>query len=351
MSGTYIAVIPAYEPDDHLPDLVSRLITEGLIPIVVNDGSGAEYDGIFRLVSDLATVLTHEVNKGKGRALKTAYSYILKNFPKDSVIVTMDCDGQHTTADALHLCAMAAEHPDSLILGSRRQSKSSPLRSRFGNAVTRFVFRLSSGAKVYDTQTGLRAFSAGLLSKMLTIDGERYEYEMNTLMVFARKSIPIREVPIETIYINKNKGSHFDTVKDSFRIYKEIIKFSASSLTGFVTDYALYTLLSLLTLNMPGSAGLVFSNIVARVVSASLNFTLNRIFVFRSKGSFWKAAIQYFALAACILAGNTLVLNFLVTGLGLNRYLAKIFTEITFFTLSYLAQHFIIFRKREVQTS
>lgn len=178
------------------------------------------------------------------------------------------------------MCAEACIHSDSLILGSRALADNVPLRSRFGNTVTRFVYRLASGVKVHDTQTGLRACSCRLLSWMLEVKGDRYEYEMNVLLECSKADIPIREVPIKTIYLDGNKSSHFDTVKDSIRIYKEILKFSASSLASFVIDYLLYSVMVLLTAGIGAEISLVISNVTARLVSATVNYNINRRYVF-----------------------------------------------------------------------
>ena len=141
--------------------------------------------------------------------------------------------------------------------------------------MTRAVYRISTGLKVHDTQTGLRAFDGTLIDKMLSIRGDRYEYEMNVLLDLARSRIPIKEMEIETIYLNNNAASHFNPLRDSFRVYKEILKFSASSFIGFLVDYVLYTVLLLIT------GKLMLSNVCARVVSASVNFTINRRNLFR----------------------------------------------------------------------
>lgn len=268
-------------------------------------------------------------------------------FGKDCIVVTMDADGQHTVEDALRLCQAVQKNPASLVLGSRAMRKDVPLRSRFGNAVTRFIYRLATGVQVYDTQTGLRAFDGSLLFKMLSIPGDRYEYEMNVQLEFARQKIPMQEVQIETIYIDNNAGSHFDTVKDSYRVYKEIFKFSASSLTSFLIDYSLFSLLSVLTSGLSGSMGLYLSNIGARVVSAAANYTINRKLVFQSRTGIVKSAFQYFLFAAAVLVGNTVLLHAFVDGMDVNRFRAKILTEIIFFFLSWFVQHCFIFRNRE----
>ena len=163
---------------------------------------------------------------------------------------------------------------------------------------------------------------------------------------------PILEHTIETIYINNNESSHFNPLKDSLRIYNEIFKFSASSFIGFLVDYCMYAvLLFLLTLWGPFLGidylqGIRFSNIGARIVSACVNFTLNRKFVFKSNEKLLLSAFKYFLLAVIILVGNTFVLEFLVTALLMPSMIAKIITELVFFILSWTVQKFLVFRRK-----
>ena len=337
---TYIALIPAYQPTDFLVELACKLAS-GFSVVLVDDGSGKAYETVFDRCLPYATILHHDANAGKGRALKTGLSYILKSFAPDHIVVTIDADGQHRVDDAAALCRTAEQTPGSLILGCRKLKGDVPLRSRFGNTVTRLIYRLSTGLAVYDTQTGLRAFDMSLIPKLLSIPGERYEYEMNVLLYFARESIPIREQEIKTIYLDNNSASHFDTARDSVRIYKEILKFSASSFIGFMVDYASYSLLLLLTDHLR------LSNLAARVISAGVNFTINRRLVFHSRKNLGKAALQYGVLAAVILLGNTLTLEFLVFTCGVHQMFAKILTDILFFVLSWLTKRFVIFKREK----
>lgn len=103
MHNTIPVIIPAYEPDNRLIFLLNSLIENKIGPIViVDDGSGPEYSDIFEQVREIiecnnGTILVHDVNKGKGRALKTAFDYVLKNFSEDIPgVITADSDGQHT---------------------------------------------------------------------------------------------------------------------------------------------------------------------------------------------------------------------------------------------------------------
>ena len=349
---TKIALIPAYEPELFLLTFLPQVREAGFEIILIDDGSGAEYAPLFEKARTYATVLTHEINRGKGAALKTGLSYIFMRHTDNCVVVTIDADGQHRIEDALAVYELAAMHPDSLILGSREFTGEIPLRSRFGNSLTRLIFRMSTGISVRDTQTGLRAFSYSQIPLLMNIDGDRYEYEMNMLLEYARRKTPILEHTIETIYINNNESSHFNPLKDSLRIYKEIFKFSASSFIGFLVDYCMYAvLLFLLTLWRPFLGinylqGIRFSNIGARIVSACVNFTLNRKFVFKSNEKLLLSAFKYFLLAMIILVGNTFVLEFLVTTLLMPSMIAKIITELVFFILSWTVQKFLVFRRK-----
>lgn len=224
MKEKIIILIPAYEPTIQFIELLKKLKKEKLNTVVVNDGSDNTYDEIFNKAKDYATILNHDVNKGKGRALKTGIEYINKKYKKDYVIITMDCDGQHTIKDALKLGEYTLNHNQELVTGKRIRNEKTPLRSKLGNAITRFVYRTITGLDVYDTQTGLRAFSNKLTPLMLEIEGERFEYEMNVLLTCSSRKIKITEIQIDTIYIENNSGSHFHSIKDSFKIYKELLK-------------------------------------------------------------------------------------------------------------------------------
>ena len=269
-----VILIPSYEPDDKLIKLVNNLKKEKLDIVVVNDGSGKEYDNLFKEIDKKSKVISYNTNKGKGYALKRGLEYIKENY-KNYIVVTMDSDGQHSVKDAINLSNYAENHLDELVVGKRIRSKKTPLRSKIGNGITMLIYELTTGVKVYDTQTGLRAFSNNLMDFMLNVDGNRYEYEMNVLLQAPSNNIKIKEIEIETIYIENNKSSHFNTIKDSYRVYKEIIKYSLSSIISFIIDYILFTIFSLLTT-------VTLSNIFARIISASVNYTINKKVVFKS---------------------------------------------------------------------
>lgn len=338
----FYAVIPAYEPDEKMLAVIDDIssLTDFHI-VVINDGSSKDKLPLFKEAEKKATVLTHEVNKGKGRGIKTALEYINKNESDTVGIVIADADGQHKVEDIIRVAEALKNSPDELVMGCRRFSGKIPFRSKFGNNITKFVFSFAAGVKVSDTQTGLRGFSSQLIPFMLSVSGDRYEFEMNMLLECAREGIKFCEVPIETVYLGKNESSHFNPIKDSWRIYKDILKFSCSSLLSFCVDYILYSIFAMI------SGSVVFSNICARVISSCFNFSMNKKFVFKNKESIAKTAAKYFLLAGCILAANTILLELCVRYLIHNKYISKILIEVLLFFISWAAQKSFVFRKRE----
>ena len=346
------ALIPAYQPDEKLITLLEELSAKtDYFILVVNDGSREACNPIFEAAKKYATVIAHEVNRGKGAALKTGIKYILESTYCEGV-VTLDADGQHTVEDTNRTVDALIQNPDALVIGGRLFSGKVPWKSRAGNSITRAVFKMSTGVSVYDTQTGLRAFSRKLMLDLGNLSGDRYEYEMNVLLDCTARDVPIVEIPIDTIYIEENKSSHFNPFKDSWKIYKLIIKFCAptlllfiaSSLASFAVDFALF---SLFTFIFKGEQNVWMCNVFARVISATFNYLINKLIVFKRKGKTAQTFLAYCALAVGILAGNTVLLHVMVNCAHINTYAAKIIVEVIMFTVSWFVQRFVIFKHKK----
>jgi glycosyltransferase involved in cell wall biosynthesis len=342
-----VAIIPAFNPDIKLIELVKEMRKSGINNIiVVNDGSDKQTNKIFWQLDDFATVLIHEVNKGKGAAIKTALKYLFDNGVADiKGIVTLDADGQHRPEDAINLLNHIKEGYKGMILGVRSFKEKIPIRSQVGNTITKYVFRLCSGTWVSDTQTGLRAFSADMMSELLNVSGDRYEYEMNVLLTFAKNKTLIKEVPIATIYHdNTNSCSHFRAIRDSLRIYGNLLAFTGASFVSFLLDYILFFVLAwVLQFSFSENLAIIISNIAARSISAAFNYYLNSTFIFRSKDNRLKSGFSYALLACLILFLNTIILYILHDYFGLSKAFAKLLTELTLFVISFMVQKFVIF--------
>ena len=231
MSANVVMLIPAYKPEGVLLELVEELRSKGLGPlVVVDDGSGPEFEPIFQQLEGKVELLRHPQNRGKGGALKTAMSYIQQHFPDVCGCTTLDADGQHRVDDVVRVTRELQQHPDSLILGVRSFTRSGvPLLSRVGNLVTRFVFFALVGRFIRDTQTGLRAIPLSFFPELIALEPDRYEYELEVLLACRKKKL--RQLTIETVYIDQNRSSHFSPVKDSLRIYQTLIRCRWKSFT------------------------------------------------------------------------------------------------------------------------
>ncbi len=287
-------IIPAYKPDRTLLDTVRALTEEGFSHIlVVDDGGGADYRDLFREIeaNPACTLLTHEVNRGKGAALKTAFHYVLDHCPQTVGVVTADADGQHLPRDIRRTAEVMAETGAS-VLGVRDFSESHvPPRSRAGNRITSFMFRLFFGMKISDTQTGLRAFPTEVLPVLLVAEGDRYEYETNMLYLMDRERLPIREVKISTVYIDENSSSHFRVVRDSLRIYGLQLRY----LTGFLAAALLFGGLRLI---LPFST--VADGVIAGIIAAFIHYKLTALSVFDHclrPASYWKYMVSAMGFA------------------------------------------------------
>lgn len=335
-------LIPAYKPDDKLVALTDQLLThDDLKLVVVDDGSGEAFRPVFEALDKRVTLISYPDNKGKGGALKTGIRYIMDHMPECERLVTADADGQHRYADIRRVLDKSEEMPGALVLGSRAFDGDVPLRSRFGNAMTRQVFAIASGVKVRDTQTGLRGFDRDGMRLFVDVPGDRYEYEINMLLTAARAEMPIYEVTIETVYLNDNESSHFNPLKDSLRIYACILKFACSSLICFGIDYVLFQLLrTFIPLTW-------VSNLLARLVSASVNFTLNKNLVFKGNEKTLPAVLKYAALAVFIYLIDTAILTLLYEKLGWSRYVVKIISGLLGYLISFSVQGRIVYRKQK----
>ena len=346
-------VLPSLNPDEKL-----RLVVEGLCQagfddiIIVNDGSDASCLANFPSPDEFPNIeiLTHSVNRGKGAALKTAFNHFLQTRTGRVGVVTVDGDNQHHPADVLACAEVLCAVPQHLILGVRDFSGPEvPARSRRGNRITSFVFRIFCGINFSDTQTGLRAIPAAHLPRLLTVEGERYEYETNMLLELKRARIKWIEVPIRTVYIEQNQTSHFRPVVDSWRIYKLILKFLFSSGAGSIVDISVFYLLALCFGTAQTNMTIYLYTAIARLLSSLTNFVINRNAVFHSTGNIGKTLVRYYMLAIPQLFVSAFLVDRLtsamyVQGSSFFVTLCKIVVDVILFLISFRIQHEWVFQ-------
>ncbi|MEV0902324.1 glycosyltransferase [Actinoplanes sp. NPDC049802] len=333
-----IVLIPAYQPDQRLTELVERLDRHRVV--VVDDGSGHAYAEVFAKAHRAgAEVITLSRNRGKGFALRTGFAHIEARHPGEDVVCA-DSDGQHRVEDIEAVAARVRICGAAMVLGVRRFTGRVPARSRYGNAATRILFRLITRLAVTDTQTGLRGYPARTLPWLVRVPGDRFEYELRLLLRAARERRDVEEVEIATVYLDGNRSSHFRPVIDSARIYGPLFAFAGSSLLAFAVDAAL------LAGFVAVSGHLAASAVAARLISATLNYTVNRGAVFRhgTPAPHREAAPRYVALAAVSLAANVALLHLLTAATG-SLVAGKLATESGLFLAGFAVQRAFVFRR------
>jgi glycosyltransferase involved in cell wall biosynthesis len=342
-----VIIIPALNPDEKLIKLVEKLKKSNLPVVIINDGSKDECNDIFDTLEAKfqCDIFTHMKNAGKGAAIKTGIRYVSVRYPESCGYVTADADGQHSAEDILKVAEALEKNQDSLVLGSRNFSeKNVPFKSRWGNRITSTVFLISAYKRCPDTQTGLRGIPRKFTNICLYVPGDRFEYEMNMLLEFARNKISFVHVPIATIYLENNKSSHFNPVKDSVRIYLNILKYSISSLGSAGIDIIAFTILINLIFGKT-SAGIFAATAAARCMSGGVNFMLNKHWVFKSKNGHGVESMKYLTLFCCQMMMSWSFVTIL-SNLSQHLTIIKILVDTTLFFISYQIQKRYIFNKK-----
>ena len=350
-----VIIIPSMNPDERLIDYVKELIAHQFPKIIIlDDGSCQETKGFFTTLQSFpeCTVLTHAVNMGKGRALKDAFNYyFVKNSKDFSGVITVDSDGQHTVEDVIRMAKALERYPHSLILGVRDfDVPMVPLKSRFGNKMTRIVTRWligsGGGIPISDTQTGLRGIPNGLILSYLTLFGERFEYEMSMLIEAIHSHTSIQEVPIQTVYLNGNESTHFRPIADSAAIYglifKEFFRYTASSFSAFVVDYVLFCAGNRLLCGIGLGKRIVTATILARILSSFYNYNVNRHVVFRCHSQKSSTFLKYYLLCL-VQMGCSAGLVWFLSHSGCNPEAAKLMVDVLLFGISFQIQRRWVF--------
>ncbi len=339
----FAVVIPAYKPSTGLIDVVEAVGAAGAPAIiVVDDGSGPECADIFARIAQLPRVhlLRHAVNLGKGAALKTAFNYVLCHFPGAGV-VTADADGQHHPEDIARVAAALEAQPEALVLGSRSFGGEVPLRSRFGNVLTRSIMHGLLGRKLTDTQTGLRGIPAALMASMMRVEANGYEFELEMLIAAHQNEVPIFEQPIRTIYEAGNPSSHFNPITDSMKIYFVLLRFSSVAVLSALLDNVLFYII------WSRSGHLLAAQALARVVAVAFNYTMVRSSVFGSQQKHKAVLPKYLSLVLISGSVSYFAIRHLHDQFGVHTMVAKLSVETVLFFLNFAVQRLFIFKPRE----
>lgn len=334
-----IVVIPAYQPGPELITLVKQICAADLNVVVVNDGSNTRCDHIFATLREHHIhVLQHATNLGKGQALKTAFNHVLTQHPDAPGVITADADGQHAVNDIIKVSEAFTQNPASLWLGVRVFDGKVPFRSRFGNEMTRWVCRLFINQPLKDTQTGLRGVPRSFMQHLLSVQSSGYEFELDMLILASKNHLAIKEYPIKTIYNNNNESSHFNPIIDSLKIYFVFFRYLFGSIVCGALDYLFFSITFFI------SGHIFISESLARGLSGSINFVLNKHVVFRSDHDTLPQIQRYILLCAVNLGISWAIIKSL-TFIGVSEYVGKLIALGILFIANFAIQRLMIFTR------
>ncbi len=336
----FIILIPAYKPREDMIDFVRKLrqITSEKI-LIVNDGSGKEYDQIFEEVINNKDVLviTHEKNRGKGAALKTGFQFVLDNYKEIAGVITADADGQHHEKDVYKISEMMGSDPSSLFIGTRSFDKKIPFRSKIGNIVTRNIFKYLYKIKISDTQSGLRGIQKSHIKHFLNITFDRYEFETEMLLKCSKNNINIKEVGIQTIYKDNNSSSHFNPFLDSLKIYFVIFRYTISSLLSALVDFLVFIVVYPLLKNI------LLSTYASRCISLIVNYNLvsKKVFIGNEQKNTFVKYISLVVISGTLSSGLIFILK---NKIGIPVNISKIISETILYVVNFIVQREVIFK-------
>ncbi len=335
-------VIPAYNPSGKLASFVERLASLNVrAVIVVNDGSDPGCGPIFqKLEGGRVVLLEHAANLGKGASLKTDLHYACSNFDGLIGVVTADADGQHLVEDVLKVARSLESQPESLVIGTRTFEGEVPLRSIIGNTCTKVLFRLLTGKRVSDTQSGLRGIPIRFVPKLLAIEANGYEFELEMLLAAKHGNRSIVEQQVRTVYIDSNRSSHFHVLRDSMKINFVLFLFMLASLMTAAVDYIVF----MITFSI--GSNIFFSLYLARAIALAVNYTAVKNLVFFSDQKHRVVFPGY----VCLVIVNGLIayamIRYLVASFALKVVVAKIISELIIYLGNFAIQRDFIFSSR-----
>lgn len=213
VNGRYCVVLPAYNNEPTIGELVKQIRAQQFDTVVVNDGST---DGTAQRATDAgAIVISQLTNHGKGSALKLGFQYALEN-DYDGV-VTIDADGQHDPKDIGKILVSGERQHAGIVLGNRMGDVESMPSSRiWTNRKLSFIISKITGQEIPDSQCGLKMVRKEVLNAV-QLKGDRYELETELLIKASAKKWKIISVPIKTIYTGE-EVSNIKPVRDTLRM-------------------------------------------------------------------------------------------------------------------------------------
>ncbi|MAH02051.1 dolichyl-phosphate mannose synthase [Candidatus Woesearchaeota archaeon] len=208
MKKKIFAIIPAYNEEKQISRVVKKTKKYVNNVVVVDDGSKDKTKDTAK--KSKAIVLRHLVNLGKGATLKTGCDYALKN--NADIVIAIDADAQHNPNEIPKFLKNLKKYD--VVIAYRKLNKNMPFILKFGNLFINKTINFLYGIKIKDSQCGYRAFTAKAYKK-LRWKASDYSMESEMIAKIGKYKLSYKEIPIETIYSDKYKGT---TILDGIKI-------------------------------------------------------------------------------------------------------------------------------------
>ena len=214
MTERILAIIPSLNAERTVPRVIEQARQQIEPVLVIDDGSSDRTGEVARAAG--AIVLRHDVNRGKGAALKTGFRWAREN-GYDGVI-TLDADGQHLPSEIPKFLRQRETGGEDLIIGGRAHLFGQMLpRRRNANRFSAWCIAKCSGVPITDSQSGFRFYSARLIDAIdLRTDG--FDMESEVIVRAGRRGLKILTIPIELGFVDGLSTSHYKPLKDTLRI-------------------------------------------------------------------------------------------------------------------------------------
>lgn len=343
---TAAVIIPAFNPGEPLTDFAKSIMNQGMKNIIiVNDGSDSGFDSVFKRLEELGcTVVNHTKNLGKGASLKSGIKTAMERFPDLDGCITAEANDQHTAGDLRKIYDSMEKHPGELIMGVRSFTKeNSSLKFRTSFFFSKLYFHIVTKTWHKDTRTVLRGIPKEMFDLALATEGERYEYELNFFISAVQNGCPYFDQPVES-NLNKNHISHFRPFRDTILLFKTPIKFAASSLSCYIIELTIFSLLSVYLLSK-SALGILISTIIARIISGTVNFALNKKWSFQNNRKWTGQFLKFAVLFVCQMTLSWLLVT-LFSRIPAPITIIKAAVDLVLFALNYLVQKNWVFKTK-----
>jgi glycosyltransferase involved in cell wall biosynthesis len=208
-------LIPTYNNERTLNRVVDGVLKYTEHIIIVNDGATDSTPDILKSYPNLEQI-HFPINKGKGIALREGF--IKAHQLGYAYAITIDSDGQHYPEDIAVFISAIENSPESLLIGDRNMTQEGiPKKSSFGNNFSNFWYTFETGVKLTDTQSGYRLYPLERLAN-LNYFTNKFEFEIEVIVRASWKGIIVKNVPIQVLYDESERVTHFRPIKDFTRI-------------------------------------------------------------------------------------------------------------------------------------